>query len=156
LSGATKIESAHPMSPTFVAEQVAPRGYFVASFANVTAFETDEGLVLIDTGSFVLAERTRGILRGVVTAPAHTAIWTHGHVDHCFGVELYEREAGRAMRVIAHEGVRRRFARYRLTRGWNEAINARQFRSAVTFPSELREPDDTFTEARTIEVGGRR
>ena len=156
LSGAIPIESAYPMAPRFVAEAVAPRSYFVASFANVAAFDTDDGLVLVDTGSFLLAERTRAALRGAIAAPAHTAIWTHGHVDHCFGVELYEREAGRAVRVIAHEAVSRRFARYRLTRGWNEAINARQFQSAVKFPSEFREPDETFADRRTLEVGGRR
>jgi glyoxylase-like metal-dependent hydrolase (beta-lactamase superfamily II) len=70
--------------------------------------------VLIDTGSFLLAERTRQVLRNATAAPVHTAVWTHGHVDHCFGVELYEREAGRRVRVIAHEGVSRR---YRLTQG---------------------------------------
>jgi alkyl sulfatase BDS1-like metallo-beta-lactamase superfamily hydrolase len=156
LGGAIKIEGAHPMSPRFVAEQVAPRSYFVSSFANVTAFDSDDGLVLVDTGSFMLAERTRALLRGVVAAPAHTAVWTHGHVDHVFGVELYEREAGRAVRVIAHEAVRRRFERYRLTRGWNEAINARQFQTAVKFPSEFREPDETFGDRRMLEVGGRR
>lgn len=156
LSGAIAIDSAYPMSPRFVAEAVAPRGYFVSSFANVTAFDTDDGLVLIDTGSFLLAERTRAVLRGVVTAPAHTAIWTHGHVDHCFGVELYEREAGRPVRVIAHEAVSRRFERYRLTRGWNAAINSRQFQSAVAFPSEFRAPDEVFAGSRTVEVGGRR
>jgi alkyl sulfatase BDS1-like metallo-beta-lactamase superfamily hydrolase len=156
LTGTRAIASAHPMSPQHVAEQVAARGYFVSSFANVTAFDTDDGLVLVDTGSFLLAEQARTLLRGAIAAPAHTAIWTHGHVDHCFGVELYEREAGRALRVIAHEGVTRRFARYRLTQGWNSAINARQFRSAVKFPSEFREPDETFADRRTIEVGGRR
>jgi alkyl sulfatase BDS1-like metallo-beta-lactamase superfamily hydrolase len=156
LTGAITIESAHPMSPRFVAEQVAPRSYFAASFANVTAFETNDGLVLVDTGSFVLAERTRAVLRGVIAAPVHTAIWTHGHIDHCFGVEGYEREAGRAIRVIAHEAVTRRFARYRLTHGWNEAINTRQFQTAVKFPTEFREPDETFAATRTIDVGGRR
>jgi glyoxylase-like metal-dependent hydrolase (beta-lactamase superfamily II) len=156
LGGAIRIESAHPMSPRFVAEQVAPRGYFVSSFANVAAFDSDAGLVLVDTGSFMLAERTRQLLRSVVDSPAHTALWTHGHIDHVFGVELYEREAGRAVRVIAHEAVRRRFERYRLTRGWNEAINARQFQTAVRFPSEFRDPDETFSDARTLEIGGRR
>src|SRR5215468_2836280 len=156
LSGALSIERAYPMSPRFQAEPVAARSYFVASFANVAAFDTDDGLVLVDTGSFALAERTRAALRGAITAPAHTAIWTHGHVDHCFGVELYEREAGRPVRVIAHEAVPRRFARYRLTRGWNAAINSRQFQSAVQFPSEFRAPDEVFPDRRTLEVGGRR
>jgi glyoxylase-like metal-dependent hydrolase (beta-lactamase superfamily II) len=156
LTGAIPIERVYPMTPRLVAEPVASRSTFVSSFANVTAFETDDGLVLIDTGSFLLAERTRAVLRSAVAAPVHTAIWTHGHVDHVFGVELYEREAGRAVRVIAHEAVARRFARYRLTHGWNEAINARQFRSAVAFPSEFRAPDETFAGSRTVLVGGRR
>lgn len=156
LSGAIPIERAYPMVPRFQAEPVAARSYFVASFANVAAFDTDDGLVLVDTGSFLLAERTRAALRGAIATPAHTAIWTHGHVDHCFGVELYEREAGRAIRVIAHEAVPRRFARYRLTRGWNQAINARQFQSAVEFPSEFRAPDEVFPDRRSLDVGGRR
>ena len=156
LSGALSIERAYPMSPRFQAEPVAARSYFAASFANVAAFDTDDGLVLVDTGSFLLAERTRAALRGAIAAPAHTAIWTHGHVDHCFGVELYEREAGRAVRVIAHEAVPRRFARYRLTRGWNQAINARQFQSAIQFPSEFRAPDEVFPDRRSLDVGGRR
>ena len=83
LGGAIRIESAHPMSPRFVAEQVAPRGYFVSSFANVTAFDSDAGLVLVDTGSFMLVERTRQLLRSVVGSPAHTALWTHGTSITC-------------------------------------------------------------------------
>ncbi|HEX8110777.1 MAG TPA: MBL fold metallo-hydrolase, partial [Kofleriaceae bacterium] len=155
LTGALDIEKAYPMM-RLVAEPIAPGGTFVVSSANVTAFETDDGLVLIDTGGFLSADRTRAALRSAVAAPAHTAIWTHGHVDHVFGVELYEREAGRTVRVIAHEAVSRRFARYRLTHGWNEAINTRQFQFAVKFPSEFRAPDETFTDQRNVEVGGRR
>src|SRR5690349_9899984 len=104
------------MAPRFLAEAVAPGSYFVSSFANVSAFDTDDGLVLVDTGSFMLAEPTRARLRGVTRRPVHTAIWTHGHVDHCFGVDLWERDSGRRVHVIAHEAVPRRFARCQLTR----------------------------------------
>jgi alkyl sulfatase BDS1-like metallo-beta-lactamase superfamily hydrolase len=155
LEGRVSIDAAQPMAPRFVAEPVAARTTFVSSFANVTAFETDAGLVLIDTGSFVLAEPTRVALRKATTAPVTTAVWTHGHVDHCFGVELYEREHG-PVHVIAHEAVARRFERYRLTHGWNAAINARQFRTQAGFPTEFRAPDETFAKARSLEVGGRR
>jgi alkyl sulfatase BDS1-like metallo-beta-lactamase superfamily hydrolase len=156
LSGAIRIDDAHPMMPRLVAEQVAERAYFVASFANVTAFDTSDGLVLVDTGSFVLADKTRELLRGVTTSPAHTAIWTHGHVDHCFGVEGYEREAGRGVRVVAHEAVPRRFERYKLTRGYNDQINARQFQTKAPFPGEFRAPDVLYASALTETVGGRR
>ena len=156
LSGAISVDAAQPMAPRFLAEPVAAGAYFVSSFANVTAFDTDEGLVLVDTGSFLLAEPTRARLRGVTRTPVHTAIWTHGHVDHCFGVDLYERDSGRRVRVIAHEAVPRRFERYRRMRGWNQRVNARQFQSEARFPTEFRAPDETFADTRTLELGNRR
>lgn len=155
LSGATAIDAAHPMQPRLVVEEVAPGAHFVSSFANVTAFATADGLVLVDTGSFLLADKTRRVLRGATEAPVHTAVWTHGHVDHCFGVEHYEQEHGRHVHVIAHEAVPRRFERYRLTHGYNTAINRRQFQTDARFPSEFRAPDETFATARTLEVGGK-
>ena len=144
------------MQPLFVAEEVAPGVRFVSSFANITAFETTDGLVLVDTGSFLLADKTRRILRGDTQTPAHTAIWTHGHVDHCFGVEHYEAEAGKPVRVIAHEAVPRRFERYRLTNGYNTAINRRQFQTDAQFPSTFRVPDETYDGTRVVHVGDTR
>lgn len=156
LAGELEIDQAQPMAPRFLAEPVAAGSYFVSSFANVSAFDTDDGLVLVDTGSFVLAEPTRARLRTVTKKPVHTAVWTHGHVDHCFGVDLYERDSGRRVHVVAHEAVTRRFERYKLTREWNQAINQRQFQQNVVFPGEFREPDETFDKQLTLVVGGRR
>ena len=156
LSGALPVDAAQPMAPRMIAEAVAPRTTFVSSFANVTAFSTDAGLVLVDTGSFVLAEPTRACLRSVETAPVSTAVWTHGHVDHCFGVELYEREANQPVHVIAHTAVPKRFERYRLTRGWNHAINRRQFQTGAQFPGEFRAPDELVADQKSLDVGGRR
>src|SRR6478735_3744375 len=155
-SSSDSIDAAQPMAPRFIAEQVAAASYFVSSFANVSAFETDDGLVLVDTGSFLLAEPTRARLRGVTKRPVHTAVWTHGHVDHCFGVDLYEKDSGRHVHVIAHEAVPRRFARYELTRGWNIAINQRQFSTHAEFPGEFRAPDQMFAKDLSVTVGGRK
>lgn len=155
-SSSDAIDEAQPMAPRFIAEQVATKSYFVSSFANVTAFDTDDGLVLVDTGSFLLAEPTRARLRGVTKQPVHTAVWTHGHVDHCFGVELYEQDSARHVHVVAHEAVPRRFARYQLTRGYNIAINQRQFQTSAEFPGEFRAPDQTFSRDLSVTVGNRR
>jgi alkyl sulfatase BDS1-like metallo-beta-lactamase superfamily hydrolase len=144
------------MAPRFLAEPVAAGCYFVSSFANVTAFDTDDGLVLVDTGSFMLAEPTRARLRAITRAPVHTAVWTHGHVDHCFGVDRYERDSGRRIHVIAHEAVPRRFERYRAMHGWNTAINTRQFQTTADFPREFRAPDQTYSHALDVTVGARR
>jgi glyoxylase-like metal-dependent hydrolase (beta-lactamase superfamily II) len=147
---------AAPMAPLFLHDRISARTHFISSFANVTAAETDDGVVLIDTGSFALAEPTRAVVRKATSAPVHTAVFTHGHVDHCFGVELYEREAGRTVRVVAHEAVARRFERYRLTRGYNARINARQFQIAVDFPDTFRAPDTTYARRLDLDIGGRR
>jgi len=156
MSSSVAIDDAHPMHPRLVAEQVADRTYFADSFANVTAFDTTDGLVLVDTGSFVLADATRALLKKVIASPAHTAIWTHGHVDHCFGVPGYEHDAGHPVHVIAHEAVPRRFDRYALTRGYNDVINARQFQTEAGFPGEFRAPDQLYADSLAVIVGGRR
>jgi alkyl sulfatase BDS1-like metallo-beta-lactamase superfamily hydrolase len=141
--------------------EVAPRCAFVPSLGNATAFETDAGLVLVDTGGFMLAGLVHEQIRGWSESPLHTAIYSHGHVDHVFGVPLFEREAEEngwpRPHVVAHENVPRRFARYRLTAGYNGAINARQFQlPELRFPTEFREPDETYRDRHTLEVGGER
>ena len=155
LSGTLGTDEAQPMAPRFLAEPIAAGAYFVSSFANVAAFDTDDGLVLVDTGSFLLAEPTRKRLRELTKRPAHTAVWTHGHVDHCFGVDLYERDSGRRVHVIAHEAVARRHERYRLTRAWNQHVNERQFQTTAQFPGEFRAADETYRDRKTLVVGGR-
>ncbi len=156
LSGALNPEECPPMVPRFEREEVAPGVHFVSAFANVVAFETADGLVMVDVGSFLFSERTREVLRSDVKAPLHSAIYTHGHVDHCFGVEHYEAEpAAKPVQIVAHSAVKRRFDRYKLTRGYNTHINQRQFQVGHEFPGEFREPSVTFEESLEFSVGGR-
>jgi glyoxylase-like metal-dependent hydrolase (beta-lactamase superfamily II) len=152
-SGALDPAKNHPFAPLMEVEPVASRTAFVSSFANATAFDTDEGLLLVDTGSFLLAGQVHAAIRGVTRAPLHTAVFTHGHVDHCFGVELYEAEGPRA-RVIGHERVPERFARYALTRGYNACINTRQFQTPTAWPERFRVPDVTYAASLDVTVGG--
>jgi alkyl sulfatase BDS1-like metallo-beta-lactamase superfamily hydrolase len=150
----------HPFAPLMDVEPLGDGTAFVSSFANATAFETADGLVLVDTGSYLLAQQVQVCVRSFSTARLHTAVFTHGHVDHCFGVDLYEAEpgAGRA-RVVAHERVPARFERYRLTAGYNGCINARQFRGTgdgIDWPTSFRAPDVTYATSLDVEVGGER
>ena len=131
---------------------------FMSSFSNITALTTDAGLVLIDTGAFLLAPMVHQQIRTWSAAPVHTAVYTHGHVDHAFGLEFFEREAeakGWARtEVIGHEALPARFDRYQLTAGYNEVINARQFRApGVKWPTRYRYPDRTYRDSLAIEVG---
>jgi glyoxylase-like metal-dependent hydrolase (beta-lactamase superfamily II) len=156
LSGVLDPAKNHPFAPLLDVEPLGERSTFVSSFANATAFDTDEGLVLVDTGSFVLASQVHACVRAVTKRPLHTAVFTHGHVDHCFGVDLYEKEQGSRARVLAHDRVPARFERYLLTKGYNACINARQFRAARTWPDTYRAPDATYATELDVDVGGER
>src|SRR3990170_4358581 len=88
-------------------------------------------------------------------ARLHTVIYTHGHIDHAFGLDSWlaeGRERGDAPpRIVAHEAVPQRFERYRKTVGYNSAINQRQFGLPIDFTRlPYRPPDTTFRERLRI------
>ncbi|MBV8982662.1 MAG: MBL fold metallo-hydrolase [Acidimicrobiia bacterium] len=157
--GELAIEQAHPFAPMGGATEVTDGCAFVASFANVSAVSTDDGLVLVDTGSQLFARSALDELRRWSSARVDTAVYSHGHIDHVFGVPLIEEEAkanGWAPpMVVAHEALPARFDRYILTAGYNEVINQRQFRAPnLRWPTEYRYPDRTYRDTLNVDVGG--
>ena len=158
-NGELRIEDAHPFAELGPVEELADGVAFVPSFANVSALSTGEGLVLVDTGSAPLAQHVHSTLRTWSRSPLHTAIYSHGHIDHVFGVPVFEAEAAEQgwaqPRVVAHEALPRRFDRYVLTAGYNEIINQRQFSMPdLRWPREYRYPDTTYRDALGLSVGG--
>src|SRR5262245_60591203 len=141
----------------------------VESFSHVVAFRTGEGLLLFDASLETLAPRVIESLRGWSGAPVHTLASAHGHIDHVGGAAALCAEARErrrpAPRVVAHENVPARFARYRSTNGYNAVINARQFGrgghgeleaigSGGRFgPSQWVQPDLTFRDRMQLRVG---
>jgi glyoxylase-like metal-dependent hydrolase (beta-lactamase superfamily II) len=155
--GREPIEQHHPVGYTGTLIPVAERTAFLPSFANVSAFETDDGLVLVDTGGIIIAQSVHEQIRALSDAPLHTAIYSHGHVDHVFGVPFFEAEGRGEPHVIAHENVPKRFERYVLTAGYNAAINQRQFQvEGLQWPTDYRYPDETYSDRHVFEVGGER
>jgi alkyl sulfatase BDS1-like metallo-beta-lactamase superfamily hydrolase len=157
--GEIAIEEAHPFAPRGSVAEVADGCAFVPSFANVSAIATDDGLVLVDTGSQLFARMALEELRRWSTDRVDTAVYSHGHVDHVFGVPILEEEAEAkgwaAPTVVAHEALPHRFDRYILTAGYNEVINQRQFRVPnLRWPTEYRYPDRTYRDVLNVEVGG--
>jgi glyoxylase-like metal-dependent hydrolase (beta-lactamase superfamily II) len=143
--------------------EVAERTWFASQFSGCTAFETDEGLVLVDTGTKQFAPMLAAMLRQKTQAPVHTAIYTHGHVDHAYGLPEFLLPGQKPPRVIAHSAMPARFARYAATAGHNAALNARQFGGTVeaqssdaykAFGQPPIPPDTLYDESLKITVGG--
>jgi alkyl sulfatase BDS1-like metallo-beta-lactamase superfamily hydrolase len=123
----------------------------------VTAFDTEAGLVLVDTAGPMFGAHVHAAIRAWSARPLHTVIYSHGHIDHVSGVSVFEAEGERGppLRVVAHEAVPARFDRYRLTAGYNGIINARQFRlPGLAWPTTYRYPDVTYRSELALEVGG--
>jgi alkyl sulfatase BDS1-like metallo-beta-lactamase superfamily hydrolase len=172
-NGEIRTDDYSPFTPFGAIEEIADRTSVYCSFANVTAFDTDGGLVLIDTGTFFNQRQTFQAIRSWSKARLDTAVFTHGHVDHVFGVPPFAEEARERgwhkPRVVGHEAMPARFQRYVLTAGYNAIINTRQFAafalpgaggaaptSGLRWPTEYTYPDVTYTDSLVVTVGGER
>jgi alkyl sulfatase BDS1-like metallo-beta-lactamase superfamily hydrolase len=153
-------EGINPFLPRNELVEIGEGSAFVSAFANVSAFETPDGLVCVDSGTAFAAPEILRMLREWSEAPVHTTVFSHGHLDHVQGIADFDAEAEAAglprPRVIAHEDVLDRFERYALTAGYNTAINRRQFGAEVDWPTEYRHPDLTYRDRFEFEVGGER
>src|SRR5207244_12626300 len=119
--GEARVEEHNPLFPAQEMAEVADGIAFVASLANVSAFATADGLVLVDTGSPFMARAIHEQLRTWTSLPLHTAVYSHGHIDHGFGVPVFAEEAStngwRARYVLARYDLPARLASSVRTRG---------------------------------------
>jgi len=141
--------------PNFFADphEVAPDVLMHAAFVNTYALRTPAGLLLVDPGFGHTADTVHRAVRAWSDAPLHTAVYTHGHADHAFGLRPFL-TAGEHPLIVAQENCSQRFHRYRLTHGWNARINQRQFSlPEPMFPDRFDWPTLTFREALTQRIG---
>lgn len=142
-------------------EEVADGIVMAAGFGHAFAIDHGDGLALFDTGPRETAAAMHRGVRRWRDEPLTHAVYSHGHLDHVYGVGPFDDEADAAGRarpvVIAHENVARRFERYDRTKGYNTAINKRQFRNPdLVWPSSYRMPDVTYAEQHVLEAGDMR
>ncbi len=120
------------------AGEVAPDVFMHPAFVNTYAVRTPAGLLVIDPGFAHTSAAVRDAVRAWSPAPLRAAIYTHGHVDHAFGLRAFL-DAGEQPVIIAQEACLARFRRYRLMYGYNARINQRQF--SLPAPVFVREFD---------------
>jgi alkyl sulfatase BDS1-like metallo-beta-lactamase superfamily hydrolase len=160
ITGRTSIESRHPVAMMGVTElhELGDGLAFIESFANVTVFDVEDRLAMIDAGGILAAGKVHRAIRAWSDSPLDTAVYTHGHVDHVFAVPMFEAEdAPIRPTVVSHANVPARFDRYQLTNGYNGWINARQFQlPEPMFPKDFRYPDRTYETDLDLTVGGLR
>ncbi|MEO8143113.1 MAG: alkyl sulfatase dimerization domain-containing protein [Betaproteobacteria bacterium] len=152
----------HPFAGPRLLEELAPGVAFFKAFVNVTAVRTDDGLVLVDTGAYLPASHMLSFkaVRGWNRERLHTAIYTHGHVDHAYGLPPFLAEARErgwhSPAIVGHDNVLPRMQRYVRTAGYNSVINTRQFAVETKWPVEFQPPTQTYVDALELSVGGTR
>ena len=153
----------HPVQPVNrrAAEEIDDGILYVKSVASVSALDTGDGLVMLDTGGAFDVDHVHGaVRRWRPDVRLAAAVFSHHHVDHIFGATRFAEEAGgrgwEPPVVYAHEDMPAHFDRYAKTPGWNSAINSRQFGSGLRrldWPTEYPTPDVTYADALTFAHG---
>jgi glyoxylase-like metal-dependent hydrolase (beta-lactamase superfamily II) len=145
--------------------ELAERTWFQSQGSGVTAFDTDDGVVLIDAGTLFFGETLAERVRQRTPAPIHTVVYTHGHIDHAFGTGVFLTPGQPRPRVVGHELMAERFERYERTARHNHVINTRQFGGTATDDMDSPEavdgfgrpeypPDTVYRDRLELEVGG--
>ena len=133
--------------------EIAPDVLIHASFVNSYALRLPVGLLLVDPGLTHLASSVHSAVRQWSDAPLHTAVYTHGHADHAFGLRPFL-DAGERPNIIAQANCPARFRRYELAHGWNGCINQRQFSlPEPLFPRHFVWPTLTFQDRLAQRLG---
>ena len=120
---------------------------------NCSVIETNEGLVIIDTG---MKPAGPGILKSIQSISKkriHTIIYTHGHVDHSYGTWALVEE-GNNPQIVAHENLPVRFNRYLKLRGSLAKYMSQPLEQLPKDSTDLIWPTKTFQDNLELIIGG--
>ncbi|MDP2919122.1 MAG: alkyl sulfatase dimerization domain-containing protein [Dehalococcoidia bacterium] len=143
--------------------RVAP-GWPIAGSSGVII--TDEGVVVVDTGIAGDAPGRVQKIRQRTQVPFHSLIYTHGHLDHAGGAQVFIEDALKRGHprpgVIGHENVAPRFDKYQRLAGRRAYISRLQFprrpgagaSSQTPVPMTYVYPDVVVKDAMKFRIGG--
>ena len=81
-----------------------------AQFVNTYCLKTEAGLVLIDPGLTYGTHSVKTAVNNWTTLRLHTAIYTHGHADHAFGLGAFL-DAGEHPKIVSQVRLFMKFVR---------------------------------------------
>jgi glyoxylase-like metal-dependent hydrolase (beta-lactamase superfamily II) len=131
-----------------------PRSWLIRMpWVNVAVFETDAGLVLVDSGYAPAGPVLLEKLRELSTKRVHTIIFTHHHVDHGLGAWALL-QAGETPQIIAEERFVAETERDLSLQPYFGRMNGQADADHPRGWQDLVKPTRTFRERLDIEVGG--
>ena len=92
------IREHHPVRPVGnrTGEEIAPDLFYLKCTSSVSAVDTHDGLVLLDTGGRPDIETVfEAVRKWRPDTPMKAAIYSHHHLDHVFGIKGFDDEARR-------------------------------------------------------------
>ena len=115
--------------------------YVLPGQGNTLAIETDAGIVLVDASGYSHVDAMIAALRERTDAAVHAIVYSHGHHGYNAAVDRWQaHNAERGdppARLIGHELVVKRTARYRETAELQTRMLAIQFNSRRDVPLEV-------------------
>ena len=132
---------------------------------NSLAVETDHGVVVLDVSGYGHASGMLETLRSHTDAPIHAVVCSHGHLGYNAALAVWQQHnADRGdppFRVVAHENLPNRNARYRETMPLQARLASMQFPGSATLDQliaglPIHDPTETFAERLMLVDGQRR
>ena len=132
---------------------------------NSLAACTDAGVIVLDVSTPRHAKKMFSTLREFTNDPVHALVYSHGHHGYNSAIDLWQQhnvERGEdPPRLVAHENILKRYARYRETAELQARLALMQF--PVSIPVEammssfaIHDPTETFAETMELVSGSRR
>ena len=128
--------------------------FLVMPWVNVVVMETDEGLILFDTGYAPAGPLLVETLAKLSDKPLHTIVFTHHHIDHAYGAWAFE-AAGFKPRIIASDAFLREMGLdVQLADFANARMNNQNPSRVPRALSDMVAPTETFSGTKTMTLGG--
>ena len=134
--------------------EIAPGSWLVRfPIVNAAFFETDEGVVVVDTGMAGAGPVLLEHIHEVTDKPVTDIFVTHGHVDHLTGLWALA-EAYPEARVIGHEKIKDRLVRYGALRGSIAKYMSQPYGELPGGVADIPLPTAYISTETEFEIGG--